>query len=74
VAVVRTDVSEDCIATISRVQRISELGSEQFLVTANVFSMLFLSILMVEAIHSSETLVLTRATWHHIPEDSILHE
>jgi hypothetical protein len=22
---------------------------------------------------SSETLVLTRATWHHIPEDGILH-
>jgi hypothetical protein len=27
---------------------------------------------MLEAIHSSETLILTRATWHHIPEDGIL--
>jgi hypothetical protein len=29
--------------------------------------------LLVEAICSSETSVLTRATWHHIPEDDILH-
>jgi hypothetical protein len=27
---------------------------------------------MIEAIRSSETSVLTRATWHHIPEDGIL--
>jgi hypothetical protein len=25
------------------------------------------------AIRSSETLILTRATWHHIPEEGILH-
>jgi hypothetical protein len=29
--------------------------------------------LMMEAIHSLETLVLTRATWRNIPEDSIFH-
>jgi hypothetical protein len=34
---------------------------------------LILSILMVEAIHSTETSVRTRATLRHIPEDGILH-
>jgi hypothetical protein len=29
--------------------------------------------LMMKAIHSSETAVLTRATQHNVPEDSILH-
>jgi hypothetical protein len=29
--------------------------------------------MMMEAIQSSKTLILTRATWHHISEDGILH-
>jgi hypothetical protein len=44
-----------------------------FLVTANVPSSPILVTLMMEALHSSETLVLTRATWHRIPEDGVLH-
>jgi hypothetical protein len=44
------------------------------LVTANIVpSSLILCTLMMEAIHSSEMLVLTRATWCHSLGDSILH-
>jgi hypothetical protein len=44
------------------------------LVTANfVTSSLILSTLKMEAMHSSETSVLPRATWLHISEDGILH-
>jgi hypothetical protein len=45
----------------------------QLLVTANLPSSPILVTLMMEAIRSSKMSVLTRATWLHIPEDSILH-
>jgi hypothetical protein len=43
------------------------------LVTANAPSLLIFVTLTMEMIRSSETLVLTRATWRNIPEDCIPH-
>jgi hypothetical protein len=72
VALVRTDVSEERSASFIRVTRIGELGTTlaansvcRLLVAASVVpSSPILVTLMKEALGSSETSVLTRATRH----------
>jgi hypothetical protein len=66
VAVVRTDVSEERIASI--------IKALQLLDTANdVPSSLIDFTLMMEVISSTETFVLTKATRRYIPKYGILH-
>jgi hypothetical protein len=67
-ALVRSDVSEEYITSIIRVTRISELGT-----TLAVTNPPILVTLMMEAILSSGTSVLARATRRNIPEDGILY-
>jgi hypothetical protein len=67
VALVRTDVSEERMASIIRATRIGDL------ITAGVPSSPVLVTLMMEAIRFSETLIITRDTRRNIQEDGILH-
>jgi hypothetical protein len=86
VNLVRTDVSEERIASIMRMERISEPGTTSavssnwlrsvlhLLVTANVVpSSPLLVALIMDAISPSETSVLTRTTWRNIPDGGNLY-
>jgi hypothetical protein len=70
-ALVRSDISEECITYIIRVTGIAELGT--MLAVTSSQSMLQSNTLMLEAIRVSEMSVLIRATRCNVPDDGILH-
>jgi hypothetical protein len=54
-------------------QRGKNPSVRRLLITANIPSSQILANVMLEAVRSAETSVLTRATRRNIPEDGILH-
>jgi hypothetical protein len=63
-----------CCVALVRTDIVFLHSMYRFLVTAKVvLSSLILVTLMMEALLSSETSVLMRATWRNIPEDGVCH-
>jgi uncharacterized membrane protein len=79
VALSRTDVSEERIASGIRVRRVGAIGttlsatSNRSMLRRNTMRSPIVVTLTVQAIRFSETSVLTRATRRNNPEDTILH-
>jgi hypothetical protein len=65
----RTDVWQERIVSIIRAKRLIELETTLVVTSSSVV----LFSLIMEAIISSETSILARATQHYIPEGGILH-
>jgi hypothetical protein len=71
--VLQIDVSEECVASIYRVEEIRE-RRKVCLLPPNTFPRSRISFtLKMEATHSSETSVYNKPTRRQIPEDCILH-